>query len=503
MAGKACIISSLRSRRRWFWLALPLAAAAAALLTLAFRLFPSSAPSAPDARLTEAARDLTAYDVTLKLIPDSREVSISETITYRNDTGAALEQLTLRTWLNAFRTEETSPAALEELYDDCYPSGFSPGYLTFHSVQWQGVRADCRFADEAGTVLRVDIPPLAPGGTGELELRCVAQIPLCRHRAGLSGEEWQLGGVIPQLPLYENGAWREDAYTPVGDPFLSPCANFTLHVFMPEGYRAACSAPLEKGEDGGWHGSILAARDVALCASPSFHRAAGRAGNVQVYAFAGTDQQARRALDDARKAVEAFTALYGDFPYPAYTVCSVGFPFGGMEYSGLAMIGESNFAEEKKDTLELTVAHETAHQWFYSLVGSDPVNAPWQDEALCQWAMLSYVRARYGRSGYETLKYYQVDAPMAENIPGSLTPGSPIGYFGNYADYSAVVYGRGAALLTALEEMLPGGVNGFLKAYAEAFAFRYASRQDFEAFLNRWSGLDCSPLLLDYLDTAH
>ena len=91
---------------------------------------------------------------------------------------------------------------------------------------------------------------------------------------------------------------------------------------------------------------------------------------------------------------------------------------------------------------------------------------------------------------------------MRENIPGSLTPASPIDYFDSLADYSAVVYGRGAALVLALDQMLPGGVDAFLKAYAEEFAYGYASRAQFEAFLNRYAGQDLSPLLLDYLDTA-
>jgi len=174
-----------------------------------------------------------------------------------------------------------------------------------------------------------------------------------------------------------------------------------------------------------------------------------------------------------------------------------------MEYSGLVMIGSECFAANMRETLELTVAHEAAHQWFYGLVGSDQVYAPWQDEALCQWAMLRYVGKTYGRGSYETLKYYRVDAPMMEAVPGSLTPGSPIDYFGSLTDYSTVVYGRGTALLTALDEMLPKGTDGFLRAYADAFRYRFVTRLEFEAFLNGYAGMDLSPLLLDYLDTAH
>lgn len=501
MAANGCIINLVRSKRRQVVAALILAGLALAAGVLLF--LPGGKAPSPDARLLEAARGLTEYDVTLKLLPQSREVSLTETVRFHNDTGDELDHLVLRTWLNAFQSEETSPAATEEMYDACYPEGFSPGKLTVHEVFWNDQRISARYLDDAQTALRVEIPALAPGEEGTLMLRGVALIPICAHRTGVVDGRYQLGNVIPQLPLYQEHAWRTDAYAPVGDPFVSPCANFSVHVSLPAGYVPACSAPLTRGEDGLWHGSILAARDIALCVSEAYRTAEAWAGGTRITAYAATAKEASRGAEYARRAIETLSSLYGEFPYPSLSVCSVDFPFGGMEYSGLVMIGRENFLEDKRDTLELTVAHEVAHQWFYSMVGSDSVFAPWQDEALCQWAMLRYAGKRYGRGSYETLKFYQVDAPMAENIPGALTPGSPIDYFSSLTDYSAVVYGRGAALLVALEEMLPQGADRFLRAYVQEFAFRFAAREDFEGFLNRYAGMDCSPLLLDYLDTAH
>ena len=38
------------------------------------------------------------------------------------------------------------------------------------------------------------------------------------------------------------------------------------------------------------------------------------------------------------------------------------------------------------------VHHETAHQWFYSLVGNDQALDPWLDEALATWAQAVFDR---------------------------------------------------------------------------------------------------------------
>ncbi len=499
MAGKRCIISVFPARRGLFAAAV---LAAAVMIAVLLFSFPAFTPQAAGSYLAEAGANLTEYTVTLRLNDQEDTLAITEIIQYRNDTGDTLSSLMVRTWLNAFQTENFSPAALEELYDACYPEGFSPGALELYDVLWNGERASYAYVNEDQTALEIQIPALMDGQQGEMTLRCVARIPACAYRTGKVGRNYQLGNVLPLLSVYQDGEWRADAYSPVGDPFVSECANFHVTLHLPEGYVPACSALLQRGTDGAWRGDLTAARDFCLCVSPDYVTVSGHAGETAVYSHAKTEQGARRALQYAKKALETYAGLYGAYPYPAFTVCEATFPFSGMEYPGLCMIGTENYREDKADTLELTVAHETAHQWFYAMVGSDQALQPWQDEALCEYAMLRYVRARYGQGSYETLKYYRVDAPMREKLPGTLTPGSPIDYFGSLEDYRTVVYGRGAALVLGLDELLPGGVDGFLKAYAEEFAFRFATRADFEECLNRYAKMDLGPLLVDYLDTV-
>ncbi|MBR3739445.1 MAG: M1 family metallopeptidase [Clostridia bacterium] len=445
---------------------------------------------------------LDRYDLVLRLNDGDHTVSITETIRFTNRTGQTLSTIVLRTWLNAFSSEETSPAALEAIYDACYPNGFSPGGLTIFDVNWQGAPVPWEYGNADKTALSLAIPPLQDGESGEIYLRCVAAIPNCAYRLGYVGQDYQLGNLIPLLSRYENGAWRTDLYSPIGDPFVSDCADFDVSLYLPQGFAACGSAVPEQDASGVWRFHIRGARDFCFCLSPAWETARGAAGGVTVTAHAGTKAGAKRALDDGIRALETLNRLYGPYPYPSLTLCCVDFPFSGMEYPGLCMLGEPLFAQDKADTLELTVAHETAHQWFYGLVGSDQANAPWQDEALCEYAMLRYVKERYGQGSFETLKFYRVDSPMRENIPGSLTPGSPIDYFSDLETYRTVVYGRGAALLLALDDLLPEGTDAFLKAYAARFSYGYASREQFEAFLNQYAGMDLRPLLLDYVDTV-
>ena len=444
---------------------------------------------------------MNQYQVTLKLDPQKHTLSITEEVTFTNRTADTLSTLVVRLWPNALATEETSPAATEELYETAYPNHFSPGSVLLHDVKWNGQPTAHRYLDDTATVLEIQTEPIAPGKGGTLYIRCVVQLPECAYRTGYLDDTWMLGHVLPLLSVYENGTWRQDPYVPIGDPFYSECANFSLSLYLPEGYVPVCSVPLTETKNGLWQGEALAIRDVGLCVSPGYKSAEVFVNNTQVIAYARDEQSANAALSYARNALETFSSLYGPYPYPRFSVCSAAFAPGAMEYPCMVMVDEAYFAPDQQDTLELIIAHETAHQWFYGLVGSDSVNQPWQDEALCEYAMLRYVEKQYGPDAFRSLSFYRADAPMQERIPGGLTPATPIDYFSSLTDYRTIVYGRGASMMLALDLFVPGGVDAFLQAYVAEYSFDIASRKDFENCLNTYAGMDVSVLVQDYLDT--
>ena len=488
-----CII-----RKRWQKIAL-----AGCLLSLALLAFLWLRPGqTAGERAKRAAEGLDGYDFQLIFRPEDSTLAVSMTLDYTNRTGDTLETLVLRTWANAYEKEETSPAAIDALFDACYPAGFSPGFLTLEGVWWQDQVVSAAYLDEAQTALAVAIDPLPSGQSGRLSLRCQITVPACAHRLGHAQGIWQFGNALPILSVYENGSWRTDAYSPIGDPFVSNCANYTVGLTVPAGYQCAATGvcALDKKEKDSWHYTVdaPAARDFAFALSDVWQKATAKQNGVQITAYA--PDNAGNAAKYAAKALKVYEKLYGDYPYETLTVCAIDFPFGGMEYPGLIFVSLPYFAAEQQDSLELVMAHETAHQWFYALVGSDQVLEPWQDEALCEYAMLRYARQVYGQSAYENLVITRVSAPMQERIPQPLTPATPITDFGSLDAYFSVVYGRGAAFLLAVEEMT-GKLDAFLQKYCDSFAFFLASRQDFSRLLREVTGEDLEPLMLDYLDT--
>ena len=494
-----------RPGKRWLWL-IPcvLALAAGLFLLLRPRAVSLSAP-APSAALLHAADGLDEIELQAEFLPESRSLRVTQRMVLTSRVDDARDTLVLRTWPNAYQSMETSPLTLTELYDAAYPEGFSTGALVMEEAtvthgDGTAEKVFYRYTDTAKTVLSL---PLAQSwGCGEtltVTLRYTLMLPKAASRYGVMNGVYAVGNVFPLPALYENGFYRTDDYSPIGDPFVSECANFSLELTLPDGYQCAATAfPSETRQDGERQVmtfSAPAVRDFAVVLSQQFQTAQAIEGNVLVSVYAPDGNWARQALAFARAALRCYNELYGDYPYPSLTLTGLTLPYDGAEYPGLCLLSSSLTGDE----LEKAIAHETAHQWWYALVGSDGVNNAWQDEALSQFSALSYWERAHGAAARD--EWYGQEIAPSLRITLNATAGAPLSWFSSLGEYKSLVYDRGTALLCAADELLGGRMNDFLRLYRERFAFGMASRQDFLSLLTEYSGEDFTPLFEDYLDT--
>jgi hypothetical protein len=75
--------------------------------------------------------------------------------------------------------------------------------------------------------------------------------------------------------------------------------------------------------------------------------------------------------------------------------CSAPWGAAGMEYPQILFIDVPYYEESNSSMLETIVVHETAHQWWYGVVGTDQVAECMLDESLVQHATLLYYENRY------------------------------------------------------------------------------------------------------------
>jgi len=451
--------------------------------------------------LSVASDRLTSIHIEAVYHPDEHTLEAEQTVMFINSFGTDVQELIFRTYANAFRQEETSPAAMDAIFASCYPNGFSQGGILLGDTLVDGHRVEAVYTDEAGTLLAIPLPsPLACDESVTILLSYRIILPECRYRFGYTESAAVFGNAFPIPALFEDGVFRCDEYYPIGDPFVSECADYYVSVTVPEGFTAMGSGiPVRDGNTYTFVSHAI--RDFMLVLSDRYVQKQSHIGGVTVVSYALSDAQAQKALDFSLCAMRVFNTLAGPFAYPSMTIVQTDFPFSGMEYPQCVLISR-NLYHGRDNDLEWTCVHETAHQWFYAAVGSDQFNDPWQDEALCEYMVYEYIRGCYGDRARDDAIYKRAELAMRVTIPRGITPGSPVTYFDNFTDYTLVVYNRGSALFVALEEMLGRDVvYKFIRAYYQAYTYRLASRQDFESLLYQIAGYDLSALLTDYLDT--
>jgi hypothetical protein len=83
-------------------------------------------------------------------------------------------------------------------------------------------------------------------------------------------------------------------------------------------------------------------------------------------------------MSAAKRALSREAALLGAYPYRTYDLAQTAGGYG-MESPGLTWIPTG------AGSLTYLVAHETAHQWFYGIVGNDQARQPYADEAVADF----------------------------------------------------------------------------------------------------------------------
>lgn len=117
-------------------------------------------------------------------------------------------------------------------------------------------------------------------------------------------------------------------------------------------------------------------RDFTVTAAPDFRTGSRIVGNTTVRVWYRPGFPATAAVEEAARAVGRMNALVGTYPYKTYKVVQSAGGYG-MESPGLIWI-PTGIASER---ISYLVHHETAHQWFYGIVGADQAYEPFTDEA--------------------------------------------------------------------------------------------------------------------------
>jgi hypothetical protein len=366
------------------------------------------------------------------------------------------------------------------------PPARLPGAFTLERLSITGVAPAYTF-DRATLTYDVTLAaPLEPGMTVVLELDYTLKAPRTWYGdwfpdgiVGYNDRLIQFGNWYPVLVPYHDGqGWYTWRWAEVGDPYVSEVADYDLEVHAPAEVIVV-SGGIPQQEPGVWRYQLEGARGIAFAASPEYRLAQGYAGGIPIYAYylPGHERAGAEVLNTAQRAVMLFSRLYGPYPYPSLTIAEDAF-LGSMEYTAFVLHGGAQYVafNGRMDSVLVTLtAHETAHEWWYSLVGNDQAREPWLDESLATYSELAFYRA-YDPAG-ETWFWNQWVRPGA---PGLLD--HSIYDYTTSAGYLHQVYPRGVTFMSDMHDTMgDDAFYGFLRAWRAQEANRIATAGEFFA----------------------
>jgi aminopeptidase N len=171
-----------------------------------------------------------------------------------------------------------------------------------------------------------------------------------------------------------------------------------------------------------------------------------------------------------------------------------------MEYDGMYFLSKgfyNLYQGTPGEYLVAIAAHETAHQWWYALVGNDQALEPWLDEALSTYSE----RLFYENIHPEALdwwwdyrvNYYQPRGWVDSSIY------NPHGDSEPYRAYRDAVYLNGAVFLEELRQTIGDlAFFEFLKAYPKETTYQISTIAAFVDILKQFTQTDLDPLFKKY-----
>ncbi|HEX7473460.1 MAG TPA: hypothetical protein VF323_10280 [Candidatus Limnocylindrales bacterium] len=344
------------------------------------------------------------------------------------------------------------------------------GQMRLGTVSVDGRRVPATVDDQTIVVPLGGILP--PGASTFVRVHYSATL-----RRTLSGSDWLFAKANGIVDLYRWIPWlslRRPFDRPNnGDPFLtvaSPLVRVTIATDRPlvvaaTGRRVAKQGLVQTFE-------ARDVRDMTITASPFYRRTTTTVGSTTIQVYAKPGFPAATVRGYARTAIARMGALAGAYPYATYTIAqSAG--GDGMESPELSWIP----AGPTGSHLRWLVTHETAHQWFYGLVGNDQARQPFADEAMA-----------------DELARYVTGIRRASRCPTGRLDRSIYAY--SNACYFEVVYVQGSTFLDGLRKRMGNAAFwSAVRGYVAAHRLGIATTKQLLTALDDGTPLDLRPLL--------
>ena len=422
-------------------------------------------------KMKQVIKNSDNYTIVASYDDVAHVLSATQTVTLTNRSENSFTRVLFHIYANQYREDATNNVVPNMYVTRAYPNGMSYGDITFDSVKVDGSAVAYTVEGQDMDILSVPLASeLFPNQSVTVEMTYEVTLANICHRLGYTDNAVNLGNFYPVLCHIDNGAYSATPYYNVGDPFVTDVANYSVSLTLPDSYIVASTGNIvEVSSLNGlstYKYTANAVRDYALVLSQNFKKLTATTGDTQVnyYYFADTD--AETSLATAVGMMEYLNKNVGSYPYEQYSVVETDFCYGGMEYPCLSMVtsGSNSYQE--------AIAHETAHQWFYGLVGNDQICNAWMDEGLSEYLTYLYMDATgvtsLSKSILGCYQTYTSYVDVLNNYYGDVDRSMrAVHEYKSDSEYVIFTYVKGSLLFNSVYEAM--GATKFWKALSSYY----------------------------------
>src|SRR5450755_306428 len=472
---------------------------------------------------TPMSQRVVHYEIDAKYDPGTHTVDATETLTYHNLTGQALDHFPFHLYQNAFQPKSTFvresklEGGSDSTYDKWEEKEYGSESVKSLEVPGQGdLTGQLQFIapddgnkdDKTVADLRIS-KPVALGGFVQFKIAFQTKFPETQARSGWK-RDFVLGGQwFPKIGVWWNGAWNCHQYHATTE-FFADFGVYDVKLSMPQNEVVGASGVLVEEKNNpdntktySYHGDDI--HDFAWTASPrykvreSVYQSQMGPIRLRFLMQPAHWSQAERHDRITRETLDHFEKWYGPYPYKTLTVVDPepDSAAGGMEYPTFITGDSSWFMPDGLYLPELVVEHEFGHQYWYGMVATNEFEDAWMDEGINSYtevkvldsilgkntSILSIAGVTVGEREEQRLTYLGVadrDA-MAEKA---------YDYY-SFGSYGGITYGKTASVLLTLEGIV--GEDTMAKAmrtYFMKYRFTHPVKEDFLKTIEEVSGKD-------------
>ena len=501
------------------------------------------------------------FKILVSLDDQRHELTAFETIEYINHSPDTLRFIYFHLWPNGYANNQTelarqllSSKGKAKLFKDPELSGYIDS-LDFRvedqPVQWNLLPGQ-------PDICRINLThPLKPCDSINITTPFHVKIPKgVTSRLGHIGESYQISQWYPKPAVYDRKGWHQMSYQDQGE-FYSEFGSFDVSITLPDNYIVGATGNLRNVEEAEMLDRLAAdtswtsapdslslefppsskttktlrytekqVHDFAWFADKRFHVLKGsvslpESGREVTTWVMFTNQQSRLwrdAIPYVNNSILKFSQWNGDYPYQSFIAVQSALSAGdGMEYPGITVIGSAKDAW----SLDEVIAHEVAHSWFYSALGSDERRYPFMDEGITSTNEVRYMLDRYPHkklweiyvNNAKLARFFHIDqmpvkqmrelewlSQARDNLEQPINLTSSVF---NTLNYSLIIYTKAGMGFNYLREYLGSSIyDAAMKSYYLQWKFKHPQPGDLRKVFATSTGKDLGWFFDDLIGTT-